>query len=107
MAALWPRFYEIIRTIPPGRVVTYGDVARMAGNPRAARDVGWALSALPPGHDVPWWRVVNRQGGLSCRSNGTALQAELLAEEGIAFDAAGCLDLATYRWDAEETGAGI
>jgi len=102
MANLWPRFYELIRAIPRGRVATYGDVARLAGNPRAARDVGWALSALPPGNDVPWWRVVNRHGGLSCRSNGTALQAELLQEEGIAFDAEGRLNLASYRWDGEE-----
>jgi methylated-DNA-protein-cysteine methyltransferase-like protein len=105
MAILWPRFYDIIRAIPYGRVATYGDVARMAGNPRAARDVGWALSALPKGSDVPWWRVVNRQGGLSCRSNGTVLQAELLTEEGIVFDAEGRLDLAAYRWDAEESVA--
>lgn len=102
MPSRWPQFYEIIRAIPRGRVATYGDVARLAGNPRAARDVGWALSALPPGSDVPWWRVVNRHGGLSCRSNGTALQGELLAEEGITFDVSGQLDLAIYRWDGED-----
>lgn len=102
MPSLWPRFYEIIRAIPPGKVATYGDVARLAGNPRAARDVGWALSALPPGTDVPWWRVVNRHGGVSCRSNGVTLQAELLEDEGIVFDAEGRLDLATYRWDDAE-----
>jgi methylated-DNA-protein-cysteine methyltransferase-like protein len=103
MPSLWPRFYEIIAAIPPGRVATYGDVARMAGNPRAARDVGWALSALPAGSDLPWWRVVNRHGGLSCRSNGTALQAELLAQEGMTLDADGLLDLASYRWEGDET----
>jgi len=106
MPSLWPRFYEIIHSIPHGRVATYGDVARRAGNPRAARDVGWALSALPPDSDLPWWRVVNRLGGVSCRSNGMTLQAELLADEGVTFDPEGRLDLAIYRWDGDESTGG-
>ena len=91
--------YEIARRIPRGRVATYGDVARLSGNPRAAREVGRALSALGEVSDVPWWRIVNRHGTISCRSNGMELQAELLRAEGIAVDADGSLDLARYRWD--------
>ena len=50
---------------PRGRIINYGSVAALVGEPRAARGVGYALSHLPPGTDVPWWRVVNRRGAIS------------------------------------------
>src|SRR5687767_6833301 len=81
--SLWDRIYYWAGRIPPGRVATYGDVARLAGAPRAARAVGWALRALPEGAAVPWWRVINREGAISCRSHGMELQAELLRSEGV------------------------
>ena len=105
-----PNFYErvwgFVREAPRGRVVTYGQVAVELGAPAAARAVGYALRALPPDTDVPWWRVINAKGGISLRGRGAGadLQRELLEEEGIPFSAAGTVDLRTYRWwpDDEE-----
>lgn len=102
MAPLRLRLLGIARRIPQGSVATYGDIARLAGAPRAAREVGWALSSLPEGSDVPWWRVVNRLGEITCPSHASGLQAELLAEEGVPFAAEGCVDLAQARWEPEE-----
>ena len=62
---LFSRIYEVVKTIPEGKVATYGQVAMMAGNPRAARAVGWALHVNPDPANIPCHRVVNRFGGLS------------------------------------------
>ena len=86
--------------IPPGRVLTYGDVALMLGMPRAARVVGGALHLLDGAADVPWHRVVNRHGTIStrCPEHSMWLQAERLRAEGVVVDATLTLDLAHYRW---------
>lgn len=81
--------FEIVRRIPPGKVFSYGEVAAMAGQPRAARGVGWILHQTGHDSDLPWWRVVNRKGGISTYKlpGGTGpLQRELLEKEGVAFD---------------------
>ena len=90
--------YEIARRIPRGRVATYGDLARLSGAPRAAREVGWALSILPDNLDVPWWRVINRHGLIPPHA-GRELQAELLRSEGVEVSEEGRIDLAQYRWE--------
>ncbi len=92
--------YEFVRSVPTGQVVTYGQVALELGSPAAARAVGYALSSLAGGSDVPWWRVVNVRGAISLRGRGTAadLQRELLEGEGIAFDCEGRMDLHASRW---------
>ena len=64
-----------VRRIPSGKVTSYGAVAAMAGQPRAARGVGWILNRLGPETDLPWWRVVNRDGGLGFKVDLTAHQA--------------------------------
>lgn len=93
--------YALVRQIPRGRVATYGQVAAILGHPRAARAVGTALSHLPNhlGRIVPWQRVINAAGGISCRGDvhRPDLQRELLELEGIRFRGA-YTDLATYRW---------
>ena len=83
---------DIVSRIPPGRVTSYGAVAAMAGQPRAARGVGWILNNLPPDTEVPWWRVVNAAGGLSTyKLPGAAgpLQRARLESEGVNLDAPG------------------
>src|SRR2546425_6135156 len=62
------RVHAIVRAVPRGRVVTYGQIARLAGRPRAAREVGWIAHAGADG--MPWQRVVNRTGGLASRYRG-------------------------------------
>jgi len=90
------RVYQVVRCIPPGKVATYGQIAQWLGWPHGARTVGWALRALVPGTGVPWHRVINAKGKISIASE--TLQRELLEAEGVAFNAAGRIDLNTYRY---------
>jgi methylated-DNA-protein-cysteine methyltransferase-like protein len=96
----WSRVYAVVGRIPHGCVATYGQVAELAGLPGAARQVGYALHALPRGSRVPWQRVVNARGGVSPRAAWGAEQAQRarLEAEGVSFDANGRVDLARYRW---------
>ena len=91
------RVLEIVRAIPSGQVLTYGQVAALADTPRAARQVGRILYSY--GRSVPWQRVINVYGGLSTYKVGSGeLQRALLEEEGVAFRADGTLDLNHYQW---------
>jgi methylated-DNA-protein-cysteine methyltransferase-like protein len=99
------RIYAVVARIPRGRVATYGQIALLAGLPGQARQVGYALAALPSGNPerIPWQRVLNAKGEVSPRrgeGRGTAegLQRSRLEREGVRFDAAGRLLLAVYRW---------
>lgn len=95
------RIHAVVRRIPPGRVLTYGDVAALAGLPGQARLVGYALHALPAHTTVPWHRVINHRGALSTGRavpGGELVQRRLLEAEGVEFDAAGRTSLARYRW---------
>ncbi len=94
------RIYEIVRQIPRGRVATYGQVATLADLDGHARQVGYALHALPASERIPWHRVVNARGEVSARSvdDSHELQRHLLEAEGVAFDGRGRIDLACYRW---------
>jgi methylated-DNA-protein-cysteine methyltransferase related protein len=93
--------YRVVRRVPRGAVVTYGQVAAMVGHPRAARAVGRALRALGErrARIVPWHRVVNAGGRVSPRDLFWAdVQRERLEEEGVRFDAGGRIDLRRVRW---------
>ncbi|WP_413734850.1 MGMT family protein [Sodalis sp. RH21] len=92
------RVFQIIDAIPYGHVTTYGEVARLAGSPRAARQVGGILSRLPQGSRLPWHRVVNRQGRISLPGDGFVRQKTALEAEGIEVDNQGQTELARYRW---------
>ncbi len=95
----YERYYEIVGAIPPGRVMTYGDVAFHAGRKRHARRVGYALFALIDGK-VPWWRVINARGEISPRAREgrpDETQRNILESEGVEFSLAGRIDLDRYR----------
>jgi methylated-DNA-protein-cysteine methyltransferase related protein len=99
-ASRYPKIYAVVSRIPKGRVATYGQVAALAGLPRQARLVGYALHTLPADSDVPWHRVVNAAGKISLRADGLGhdeLQAHLLRREGVRF-VGGAIPLAIYRW---------
>ena len=101
----YARIYAVVRQVPEGRVATYGQVAALAGIAGHARQVGYALHALPDGADIPWQRVINARGEVSPRSGAgwaEGYQRHLLEEEGVAFDARGRVDLAAFRWEPEE-----
>ena len=93
---------EVIAQIPEGRVMTYGQVARVAGKPRNPRQVGDILQGLHLETDHPWWRVINSSGRLSTYKVGTGdLQKRLLEAEGVVIDATGKISLERYRWQLE------
>ncbi len=100
------RVYQVVRSIPEGRVTSYGAVAALVGSPRAARGVGAALNALPPDSDVPWWRVVNRNGEVTIPSELglRALQRTLLAAEAVTFLPSGRIDLDRHAWSGPDGG---
>jgi methylated-DNA-protein-cysteine methyltransferase-like protein len=102
--------WEIVRRVPPGRVATYGEIARLIPIPEgmdpkaylafAPRWVGGAMAACPG--DVPWQRVINSKGEISTRP-GAQTQRQLLEEEGLQFDQRGKIDLKTFGWqDSDE-----
>ena len=94
------QIYKLVRRIPAGRVATYGQIASLAGLGGHARQVGYALHALPAGTTVPWHRVVNAQGGISRRAvpGSELIQQQLLEREGIELDARGRVPLSRVRW---------
>lgn len=92
------RVWQIVAAIPEGKITTYGDIARLAGSPRAARQVGGVLKRLPEGSRLPWHRVVNRQGIISLTGPDLQRQREALLAEGIMVSGDGHIDMARYRW---------
>ena len=92
----------MVCSIPPGTVATYGQVAALAGNPRNARFVGFALHANPEPGIIPCHRVVFRDGSLApgFAFGGPDAQRELLMGEGVAFTDSMHVDLAACRWPA-------
>ncbi len=103
---LYESIYRLVRQVPPGRVITYGQVAKLVGG-CSARMVGYAMAALQEGMDVPWQRVINAKGRISPHGfgYGSALQRQLLEEEGIIFRPDNSMDLETYGWLPPETGS--
>jgi methylated-DNA-protein-cysteine methyltransferase-like protein len=93
------RVLKILKRIPSGKVATYGQIALYAGNPRAARQVAWILHSSSEKENLPWQRVVNRQGFISLRpGTGFEQQQALLDAEGVPSDHSGKIDLHRYRW---------
>ena len=97
---VFERIYEVVRRIPYGKVATYGQVAAMAGNPRWARVVGYALHVNPDPEHIPCFRVVNRFGEVSktFAFGGENMQIALLQAEGVAVTDEGRVDLSKYQW---------
>lgn len=88
---------ENILKIPKGRISTYGRIAELSGNPRAARQVSRILSTMSDKYKLPWYRVINSQGRLSLKPGmGYEEQRQLLEAEGIEFDLHGNIDLRRY-----------
>jgi len=102
--SLFQQFYRTVRQIPRGKVATYGQIARLSGHPRCARQVGFALSLLPQGSDVPAHRVINRKGEMAPEHvfGSCDYQRFLLEQEGICFSADGTVDLATCQWQPQD-----
>ena len=95
---VFEKIYEVVCSIPEGKVATYGQVAMLAGNPRWARVVGYALHVNPYPGIIPCHRVVNREGGVApgFAFGGEGIQRQLLESEGIVFEPNGRIDLEKY-----------
>ena len=105
--AEYASIYAVVQKIPRGKVATYGQIALLAGMPRAARQAGLALRVTPDNIKIPWHRVVNAQGRVSRRladweSGSDDYQRVLLENEGVEFSAVGRaggkIDLKKFRW---------
>lgn len=96
------KIYKVVLQIPKGRVATYGQVARIAGNPRWSRVVGYALHVNPAFGLIPCHRVVNRDGRVATGFvfGGEGVQRTMLEEEGIVFECDGSIDLDKFGWEA-------
>ncbi len=102
MDGFFERSYELVRQIPVGRVASYGQIARMMGEPRKARFVGFAMHASPGmSGDVPCHRVVFADGRLApgYAFGGAGAQRELLEEEGVGFLDDGRVDMDRFSWE--------
>jgi methylated-DNA-protein-cysteine methyltransferase-like protein len=101
---LYKRIYSIVRQIPVGQVAAYGQIARIVGG-CSARMVGYAMAALRDNTEVmevPWQRVINRQGKISLTGEGYAIQRQLLEAEGVKFDDQDRVDFNQFGWLGED-----
>jgi methylated-DNA-protein-cysteine methyltransferase related protein len=100
-AQIYAKIYLVTQQIPAGQVASYGDVAKVVGGGIDGRTVGYALGEMGElASQVPWQRVVNREGGISTRG---AEQRALLEQEGVAFDNQGRAIMARHRWPGPST----
>ena len=106
---VFEKIYRLVLRIPRGRVMTYGQIARMLEERYSPRLVGWAMHATPKdARNIPWHRVINSKGGIS---SGRVMLAEperqrlMLEAEGVVFDARGHCDLSVFQWSPRERAA--
>ena len=97
--SIFDKVYQVVKQIPIGYVATYGQIARMLGNVRWARIVGYALHDNPDGDLTPCYRVVNKEGRTA---PGWSRQRSLLEEEGVHFKADGHVDMRQYLWEIKD-----
>lgn len=95
------KVYEILRTVPKGKVVTYGQLARLAGSPHASRAVGMCMRTNPDAPNTPCHRVVASDGSLHGYSGGDGIPTKykMLLEEGVTFKGKN-VDLSVSQWDS-------
>ena len=99
------RIAAVISAVPAGRVATYGQVAAMAGNPKAARQVVRVLNAWSTRRGLPWYRIVNREGRISLpRGGGYEEQRSLLEREQVVFDETDRIDMSRFQWSGSPLG---
>jgi methylated-DNA-protein-cysteine methyltransferase-like protein len=94
------RVKQAILAVPRGKVATYAQIAALAGNYRAARQVAWVLHSSSEKDRLPWYRVINSRGGISLkRGQGFEEQKRILHEEGVRVSRLGRIDLEEFQWE--------
>jgi methylated-DNA-protein-cysteine methyltransferase-like protein len=103
ISLIYQKIYDTVKRIPAGKVATYGQIARLAGLPKQARMVGYALYNLPEDQVIPWHRVINARGEISQLPDPEWMtkQRYLLESEGIVFDSNERISLAQFQWSPE------
>jgi len=103
MSQFFSRVYALVATIPPGKVMTYGQIAEVLDNVCSARYVGYAMHSAPKDMNLPCHRVINRLGEMAPGDifGGAAEQARKLRAEGVVFKQNGRVDLGTSRYQPE------
>lgn len=102
MTQLSQNIVDTIAAIPIGKVLSYGAVAALSGNPGAARQVSWLLKSQTDKNNLPWFRVINSAGTISIKDpHGYQLQKSLLESEGVIFDNRGRVNLHIFMWDGK------
>lgn len=89
--------YQLVASVPPGKVSSYGQIAKLAGFPRHARFVGRLLSQLPPGSSLPWWRILRGNGEIAVAGETAERQQQHLLEEGVSV-IGGRVSLSRFGW---------
>jgi methylated-DNA-protein-cysteine methyltransferase-like protein len=93
------KIIAVIKKIPKGKVATYGLIAALAGNPRAAHQVVRILNIYWEKEKLPWHRIIGSQGKISLKpGQGYELQKSMLEKEGIVFDIRGRVDFESFLW---------
>ena len=92
---------ELIKSIPPGKVATYGQIAGLAGNRMGARQVVRIITSCWESDQLPWWRMINSRGTISLSGEGYELQRSMLEAEGLEFDSQGRIDLERFLFTPE------
>ena len=91
---------NIIKNIPVGKVLTYGKIAKLAGNPNGARQVSWLLHSSSKKYNLPWHRVINSLGKIALKTqDGQDYQKILLEKEGVEIGSTNKIDLKKYLWE--------
>lgn len=92
---------KAVSLVPPGKVVSYGQIAAYIGSPRAARQVGWAMASVGEQPDFPWWRVVNKEGVITINNQQIApqMQKQLLEAEAVEVSDIFQIDMRRYGYD--------
>jgi methylated-DNA-protein-cysteine methyltransferase related protein len=103
MLSFTERAINIIKNIPPGKVMTYGQIARQAGSPRGARQVVRILHSMSAKYHLPWHRVINSKGEIGLKENEAfSAQKQFLEDEGIVFSKKHVIDLKSYQYHPDE-----
>ena len=92
---------KIISSIPSGKVMTYGQIAWVAGKPKGARQVARILHSMSEKYNLPWHRVVNSKGTISLKGRACQLQRNLLEAEGVVFSTQATIDLTQYAYQGD------
>ncbi len=92
------KIVKVIKAIPSGKVLSYGEVGNLAGYERAARQVSWTLRTQTKKHDLPWHRVIGAGGKISLKDEGALIQKQCLESEKVVVNCQGKVDMKVYNW---------